>query len=248
MFSTGVFAQNNETGGTFTDGESLKYVMHYGWIDGGYASLKLKEETYEGKDVYHVEAIGATSGITDMVYNVHDVYESYFDRETLLPYKAIRNIKEGKYRSYNEVYYNHEAEKLESMRSGVHVFPDSLPKQVFDLVSAFYLLRKRNFEDINEGDLITINTYFSDEFWLLQVRYMGTKVIRTRLGKFECMEFRPVVEPGRVFDTEDDVKVYMSKDKNFIPIRVQMDIIVGSFKGDLVEYSGLKHELKNLKK
>lgn len=230
----------------FNAGEKFKYSMSYGWITGGYASIELRETVLDNDTVFHATAIAATTGLTDKLYNVYDVYESWFDRQSILPKKAIRNIKEAKYRSYNEVIYHHDERKLKSLKSGFKLYPDSLPSKVFDVLSAFYLIRKNNFESVKVGDLITINTYFSDEFWLLQVKYIGTTTIKTGLGKFECMEFRPVVEAGRVFDTQDDLKIFISKDKNFIPIRAQMDIMVGSFKVDLIEYKGLKNELKRL--
>jgi hypothetical protein len=236
-----ICAQNGNL--VFQAGEKLKYLMHYGWIDGGTASLTLRETEFNGKKVYHSKAVGESMGLTDRIYNVHDIYESYFDKETLLPLKAIRSIEEGKYRSYNEVVYHHEKKSLESLKSGKHFFPDSMPSKVFDLVSAFYHIRKSNYSKIKPGELITVNTYFPDEFWLLQVKYVGEETIKTRIGKFVCMEFRPVVEPGRVFNTQDDVKIFISKDKNYVPIRVQMDLFVGSFKCDLIEFSGLKYDL-----
>ncbi len=242
------FSSKNDSLRIFNAGEKLKFLMHYGWIDGGYATLSIKETDFHGKKVFHAKAIGETTGLTNMLYNVHDTYESFFDPISFLPLKAIRSIKEGNYRSYNEVEFEHSQKKLKSMKSGLKIFPDSLPDMVFDLVSSFYYLRNYSFQNLKKGDLITLNNYFSDDFFLLQVRYMGNKIVKTKLGKFECLEFRPVVEPGRVFDTQDDIKIWISNDKNLIPIRVQLDLMIGSFKGDLVEYSGLKYKIKNLKK
>jgi hypothetical protein len=238
---------NSQQNNPFQAGESLKYLMHYGIIDGATASLQLTEEKMNGQSVLHAVAVGKTIGIADKIFAVNDVYESYFDIESGYPLKSVRKIAEGKYRNYNVVFFNHPYQYLMSLKSGKRNYPDSLKGNIFDVVSAFYFARKNIFKDVKKGDLVTLKTFFDDDFWLLQVKFKGIETIKTNKGKIECLKFSPVVEPGRVFDTQDDVKIWISNDENRIPIRVQMDIIVGSFKADLIEYSGLKFNL-NFKK
>ena len=222
----------------FKAGEYLKYSMSYGWITGGYASLKLKKAEYKGKEVFYVKANGRTSGIADKIYNVRDYYESYFDLETGKPYKSKMSLKEAKYRNYNEVYYNQSKRSVYSTKSGKH----RVPKNTFDIISAFYHLRE-SITDLKVNDKVIIHTYFHDEPWDLVVRFKGYQTIKIGLGKINCMKFRPVVEKG-TFKNEDALDIWISNDKNRIPIRVQMKFFVGSFKTDLVKYSGLKYKLK----
>jgi hypothetical protein len=42
-----------------------------------------------------------------------------------------------------------------------------------------------------------------------------------------------VVQKGRVFKHEDDLNVWISDDKNHVPMRVKADIIIGSVKMDI---------------
>jgi hypothetical protein len=51
------------------------------------------------------------------------------------------------------------------------------------------------------------------------------------------------VEPGRMFDSEDDMTIWLSADKNIIPIKVRFDLLVGSLRMDLEEFSNLKYPL-----
>jgi hypothetical protein len=217
----------------FKAGEELKYEMSYGWITGGVASLSLQKTKYQGKEVFHVKAVGKTIGIAHSLYNVKDVYESYFDLETGKPYKSIMDLKEGDYRNYNEVVFNHEEGTLVSNKSG----KKSMGKDVFDIVSAFYYFRN-NMGPIKVGDKVTIHTYFHDEPWDLVVRYKGNETIKTSLGKINCMKFKPVVEKG-TFENEDALDIWISNDQNRIPICVKMKFFVGSFKTELVKHSGL---------
>ena len=97
---------------SFASGEQLRYIIRYGFIHGGEASTTLKLLSYEGKTVYHARVVAQSTGIADKLFGVTDVYESFFDPNTCLPHKAIRDIKEGNYKYYNEVFFQHEDSTL----------------------------------------------------------------------------------------------------------------------------------------
>ncbi|MBI5219863.1 MAG: DUF3108 domain-containing protein [Bacteroidia bacterium] len=225
----------------FKSGETLKYSLHYGFFDGGIAYLNIDEKTVDGRRMFHAKAFARTSGITDKIYKVRDMYECYMDPETCLPIKSIRNVKEGNYRQYNEVVYNLDEQKAISQRSGEH----KVPMDIQDIVSSFYYARNSLFANLKAGQVIAMNTFFDDRIYPLKIRFRGDETIESRFGKINCLRFSPEVEPGRVFDTKDDLDVWISNDENYIPIRIQLNLFVGSVKCDLVEYAGLQ---KNLKK
>ncbi|MFO7829792.1 MAG: DUF3108 domain-containing protein [Bacteroidales bacterium] len=225
-------------------GEKLVYVARFGFIHAGSATLTIEETEFEGEKVFHAKAHANTIGLADKIYKVRDIYESYYDYFTSKPYMAIRNISEGSYRYYNEVRYNHEKNIVISQKSGEH----EVPENIFDMLSAFYFFRESMLKDINAiGDEIIFVTYFADEIFPLKMRYAGDETIKTKLGKFNTMKFSPVVEPGRIFDSEDDVTIWISRDKNFVPIQIRIDLIIGSIKCDLVETTDLKHSLNQIK-
>ncbi len=226
---------------TFKADEILNYEMGYGWITGGLAKIELKEELYQNKKVFHTRASGYTVGMADKLFFVYDVYESYFDTETGLPYKAIRNIRENKYKRYQEDFFDNE-KKTVTNDKGI----TTVKEMTFDVASAVYYLRREKLETIKNGDIIQIHTYFHGDPWELIIRFKGYETLKTKFGKIECMKFKPVVEKG-TFEDQDALSIWISKDDNHVPIRIQMDFFVGSFKTDLVSYSGLKNELKVVK-
>lgn len=220
-------------------GENLKYLMYYGWFDGGNASLVLHNDTINRKNVYHVRMHAKSIGLTDRLYHVNDIYESYFDMHSGLPEKAIRDIREGKYKYYNEVVYNQEENFVMSQKSG----KVKVPPQSFDILSSFYYLRNLLLEkELTPDTIIKINSYFGDEVFPLILRYKGKETISTKLGTVRCIKFMPVTEVGRVFKTKDDMEIWFSDDQNRLPVRVRFSLFVGSLKCDLIEYSGLMHD------
>lgn len=225
-------SQNN-----FVPGEKLKYVIYYGLIDGGYVDAELHEVVLEGRRVYHSSMVAQTTGLADKLYKVRDVYEAWFDPNTLLPVKSIRDINEGKYHKYNIVRYFHDELKVVNIDSDTfEVTPD-----IRDMVSVFHYIRNYDFDNIRYDEVIKINTFFDNEIFPFDMRYRGRETIKTRKGKFGVIKLVPFVEPGRIFNDEDDMTIWLSDDRNRVPIRIQMDLKVGSIKADLIEYSGLKY-------
>ncbi len=227
----------------FKSGEVLKYSLKYGPFHGGDAIVDLKLVRYEDKPAYHARVLAKSVGITDKLYKIRDYYESYFDPETIIPYMAIRDISEGNYKVYSEVYFHLEDSMLYSQKLDSTFI---VPPSILDMVTLLYYIRRIDYKKINLGDSLNIVTFFDDEIFPFPIRYKGKEIIKTRLGKFPCLIFVPVVEPGRIFESEDDMTFWLSDDKNLIPIRVKFDLIVGSVKCDLSEYSGVKYEFNTV--
>ncbi len=229
----------------FGPGEELHYVLQYGFITGGRASLVVKDTVYNNRQVYHMKGMGYTSGLADKIFRVRDVYESFFDPESMYPVKSIRNISEGRYRWYNEALYRHDKDStfVNSKRSGEkYVAPG-----IYDVVSAFYIGREKYFNDnLVEGQIIKIVTYFADEEFPLLIRFRGIEKIKTKFGELECYKFSPVTEVGRAFKTEDDMHVWITRDANRVPVRIKFNLVVGSFTCDLDSFKGLKNPFSSI--
>lgn len=236
---------------SYKTGEKINYVIHYGVITGGLASLELISEISDGKEVWHSKLIAKTTGVADAVYKVLDIYESYIDPTTELPVKSVRNIREGRYRKYNVVMFDHKSRSdsaiLLSDLTGTHI----TQKGIHDILSCFYYFRNHILpvgSNLKEGELITIMTWFTDELYPIRLRYIGTEEVKTKVGKINCLKFNPVTETGRLFKTEEDVSFWFSADKNFLPVKVRFDIFVGAFTVEMTSYEGLLYPLETKKK
>jgi hypothetical protein len=172
---------------------------------------------------------------------VYDVYESYFDIATNLPDKAIRNISEGNYKYYDEVEYNQEESYVVSRRNG----KVPVPKKTLDMASVLYYVRRLDFTGLKINDVISLDTYFGDALFPFYIVYKGKEVISVSEGKYVCHKFVPVVEPGRIFANKDDMTIWFTDDENKIPTRIKFDILVGSFKCDLIKCENLKYPLES---
>jgi Protein of unknown function (DUF3108) len=236
---------------SYKAGEKIYYTVQYGVITGGTASLELVNDTLNGVDVWHSTLTARTTGLADAIFKVLDTYESYIDPDTELPLKAVRNIREGRYRKNNVLIFDHKTRAdstiINSDLTGLHIAPPN----IHDILSCFYHFRNHIFPDgskLKKGEIITIMTWFTDELYPIRLRYIGTDIIKTRVGKIKCYKFNPVTETGRLFKTEEDVSFWFSADKNYLPVKIRFNIFVGAFTIELLSYEGLVHPLEKKKR
>ena len=232
---------------SYTVGEKITYTIQYGIITGGNATLELTSDSIDGKEVWHSKLLARTTGIADAFFKVLDIYESFINPSTELPVKSIRNIHEGRYRNFNEVLFDHNTRAdsaiLTSDLTGIHITPPG----IHDILSCFYFFRNHILpvdSNLIPGGLTTITTWFTDELYPIRLRYIGTEVVKTKVGRIKCYKFNPVTEAGRLFKTEEDVSFWFSADKNFIPVKIRFNIFVGAFNVEITSYDGLVYPLE----
>jgi hypothetical protein len=232
----------------YGQGEWCKFRVHYGFVTAGFASIKVDAATLDNKPVYHVKGQGHTTGISKWFFYVEDYYQSYIDRETQMPLKFIRKINEGGYTKDVQIDFNREANtaRIWNKENDVKVTAEITPLTQ-DLVSAFYYLRNNlDVDKIKIGETVDLEMFFDKEGYRFQMKFLGREVLKTRFGKVKTLKFRPYVEGGRVFKEKESVTVWVSDDKNKIPLLIKADLAVGSLKASLHEFKGLSHPFKIL--
>jgi hypothetical protein len=244
FFNLNAYTQNQSS---FQEGEWLKFKMSYsGFLKAGNATLEVKESKFEGKPVYHVVGKGWTTGAIKWFFKVDDRYESYFDKQTGLPYKFIRKIDEGGHTKDIEIHFDHKAKKAhvnDKKRKKESEFATA--DQVQDMVSAYYYLRNNyKTETIKEGDVVSLNMFFDEENYEFKLKFLGREILKTEFGDIKTLKFRPYVMAGRVFKEQESLTLWVSADDNKIPLRIKADLRVGSLRADLEAFKGLKHSFK----
>ncbi len=241
------FEKDKVKADSFAAGEWFQFRIHYGIFNASYATLELKETTLNNKEVYHVKGYGETTGMARWFFKVEDDYQSYFDKETIKPYKFIRKIDEGGHTKDIEIDFDHDNNKA-IITDHKHNKTNTLktPDNVQDLLSAFYYLRN-NYDEksIEVGDEIVLDLlYEEDETFKFKLKFLRRETISTKFGNVKCLKFRPYVQSGRVFKEEESLTMWISDDQNKIPLRIQADLAIGSLKADLEAFKGLKNQFK----
>lgn len=221
----------------FKEGEVLTYRLHYGILTAGAVVLEVKPDLIDvsGRKVYHIVGTGNTTGSADWFFKVRDRYETYMDKDALLPWLFVRRVDEGGYKFSQDYYFNHYTKKVDIGNNQKF----DIPAGVQDMVSAFYAARSLDLSNAKNGDIFTVTCFVDKEIWPLKIKFVERETIKTELGEIRCLKFRPVVQKGRVFKDEDDLNVWISDDKNHLPVRVQANILIGSVKMDITKVKNL---------
>ena len=229
----------------FERGELLKYWVYYdapllGKVYAGKATLLLTKDRdlFDGKPTFHAIGSGRSTGSFDFFFKVRDRFESWFDEETLKPYRYIRRTNEGGYKVNDDVDFDYLNMLARSRKKEVSLGPNTQ-----DMVSAYYFARHLDLDSIQVDDHFPIDFYLDDSVYTSVIIYKGIEIVETSLGKFRCLKFLPMVVTGEVFDNPYPMSLWITDDRNRIPILVKSEIIVGSIKGELFEFDNLKYPM-----
>jgi hypothetical protein len=230
----------------FQRGETGKYRVYYdSWLTSGITagigiiSIKDDVKQFNGRNTFHFEVIGKSVGLFSWFFKVDDHFDSYADEESIIPYHFIRRTHEGSYKYEDEVDFHHEKGIAVSRRT-----EKPIPYGIKDIVSAFYYMRTLDFSDIKEGQEYKLDFYLDDSAYVSKIIYLGKEIVETKLGKFRCLKFKPMVAQGEIFQEPYPMVLWVTDDKNKAPVLGTSTVIVGSVKLELVKIEGLKYPME----
>ncbi len=234
-----------KTNTSFLTGEKLNFMVYYNmgaiWVNAGEANFSIEDTRINGHRVYHITGEGKTMKSHDWIFKVRDRYETFIDKKSMLPVKFLRNVNEGGYTIINDVNFDHEEGKATSTNGTFDI-----PKCTQDILSAIYYARNINYDEYEPGDKIAFNLFLDDKVYPLYIRYIGKEEIKTRFGTFKSIKIQPLLIEGTIFKGGEKMKIWVSDDKNHLPLRISSPILVGSIKVDLMGYENLKYPFKGL--
>lgn len=229
----------------FKAGEQVVFRIYYNlgmiYVPAGEARFTTTLERLDGQPVFHVVGDGYTFHSYDWVFKVRDKYESFIDTSTLLPVRFVRDVHEGDYHIYNFVTFNQQRHLATSLKGTFDV-----PSCIQDVLSAVYAARNIRFDLYQPGEKIPFSMFLDNQVYHLYIRYLGKERIDTRYGTFNAIKFKPLLIKGTIFQGGEKMTVWVSDDKNHIPLRINSPISVGSIKVDMIGYSNLLYPLSSL--
>jgi hypothetical protein len=249
-------ADVNESDLAFVDRETLAYAASYSWgpifIDVGEVSLKAdKTKVYPTE--FHMTAVAKTYKFYDNFFKVRDFYEAKFTVPDIRSIYFHRNINEGNYSIKNTYNFDWENNKIDAViekRQGAQRKIElKLEECTLDVITYFYYLRNLDFSDAYPNKVYTLSIVLDDDIYSIKCRYLGKeqKKIKALKGKVNCLKFAAEVIAGSVFKGDEKIILWISDDKNHVPLELESPIIVGKVKGRLIRYENLKYPLNMVK-
>jgi len=104
-------------------------------------------------------------------------------------------------------------------------------------------LRQVDYDSYKPGEVIVIDAFFDNKLYKFRVRYVGRENLKTKFGRVRSIVISPVMPSNGLFDGENSIRLWMSDDKNRIPLKVSAELFVGAVELDLKGYDGTRSNL-----
>lgn len=239
----------------FRADEEISYeaYYHFGfiWLNAGSIRFNVEEDLFDDKPALKLKATGQTHDSYDFIFQVRDTFTSYVSQEDLKPYWFRRQTSEGGYTAdliYKYDYENQTIHGTKIKKSGIP--KDSIhtkPGECWDMISIIYHLRELDFSQLKKGDRIFFDMIVDNEIEKdIYMLYEGQKKIKNKDGKkFDCLWFKPLLLSGTVFDDGQGMNIYLTNDRNHVPILIDSKLRIGSIRVYLSDYKNLKYPLSS---
>ncbi len=255
----GVFAQDTTKSfrkvsqNAFGLGERLEFEISYGFLTAGNVVMEIAPNfiTINNRNCYDISIKINSAASFEWVYKISDMYKCYLDAEGLFPWKFEQYIREGDYTRDFTAIFDHENLKVKTTTTVKgEKKPDgeyAIKKYVLDVISAFYYARTQNIASMNKGDEFTMNSFYNDASYDLTVKILDRDNADVSAGDFRCVVVQPLVKEGALIKKAENIAVWISDDDRKIPVKVQLDVIIGSVKAELTSYKNLAGPLNSKK-
>ena len=211
-------------------GETLKYQAGFRIFSAGEAILSFDWDTLGGDSLYFLNAEIKTNSFLDKFYKVRDRVKAWMSPSDFSLKKVEKFVSEGSYKK------NHFAE-IDYLKNKIQFGKKSLKikNPVFGPLSVIYKIRE-NLKLKNFNLEATI--YDMGKLKLVKFQIDKSEWIEVPYGKFECFVISPKpMDNKKLLKNDGQMKVWFTKDKKFIPIKIEQSTNVGTMVMELEEYN-----------
>ncbi|MFH0894612.1 MAG: DUF3108 domain-containing protein [Bacteroidota bacterium] len=228
----------------FQRGEKMIFKVYYdaaltGKVTAGIATFEVTDENKKiaNRNTMRIVGVGETKGAFNYFFKVVDRYETFIDEETLAPWIFIRRMNEGGYKIKHDVTFN---QYKNIATTNKHPSVKTTP-YIHDIISAFYFSRLNDYTFAKIGQEYPLDFFLDDTVWNSKIKFVGRETIKTSMGTFKCLKFKPSVLTGNVFKENYPMTLWVTDDKNKLPILAESGVLVGTVKLELIRCTGLKN-------
>jgi hypothetical protein len=236
----------------FVPGETLTFELRWGFIPAGTAVLRIMPiETVDGEPVYHFVMEARTNSLVDAFYKYRSRIDAYasLDMSRSIRYQKITTV----YSTRKAITVTFDWSRMKARYLRETTEPGQEPEidrdrrtdllpGTFDPLSAFYFSRMHTFcengsfeRPVTDGKkcVIAKANVIKKERLTVDGKSFPTFLIEPELKHIEG-----------VFEKSDDarVQIWVSADAHQIPVRLESEVIIGSFTGELKKAHGLRRD------
>ncbi len=232
----------------FRPGEKLDFVVRYGFIKAGYATMEVQEVVpVRDRMAYRIVSTARSARTFDFVFKVRDQVETLMDTLGLFSWHFKKMLREGGYKfdllvDYDQYmgkahvktirYFNEEPLRVRSQEE----FDLTIPPYVLDILASFYYVRT---QELEVGHPIYLTNHDNKKIYDLKVLVQKRETIKVKAGKFRCIVVEPVLRGEAIFKQKGRLWVWLSDDRYKIPVQMKSKVFIGSITTELKAIHGV---------
>ncbi|MBI4843336.1 MAG: DUF3108 domain-containing protein [Nitrospirae bacterium] len=212
--------------------ERFSYYVFWSGIRAGSATLYFTR-TGDGTSI---TSNATSASIISLFYKVDDTAKSIL-YEDGSPKNYHLKIREGRHRREKMASFGERAEDGSQKVVFRNILENEtsefiLQSMAHDPLSALYELRKR---PLSVGKPEYIDIFESNKLWKTEVQVIKKERIWVPAGEFDTILIKPVMQSEGIFLKKGDMYIWLTDDEKRIPVMIESEGKIGSFKVKLVE-------------
>jgi hypothetical protein len=223
----------------FQPGEKMHFVLKYGAIPAGVATLEVHEmDEIQGVEAYHFVMTARSNSFIDIFFKVRDRIDSYADANMNHSLYYKKDQKEGKTRRDIKVVFDWEKNESTYVNFDKEPKVISLLPGTFDPLSVYYYSRLLDFEKVTELEHPVTD---GKKNLMGILRILGKETISVPAGTFETLVLEPDLQKVEgVFSKKQraKIKLWVTNDERRLLVQMKSKAKVGSFRAELVAVEG----------
>jgi hypothetical protein len=212
----------------FQPGEKLTYSVKYEFVKAGEATIEVEDlMELEGRPVYRFATTAKSTLPFSLIFEVEDRVESLFDAEHLYSLRYEKNLREGTYEKHEVVVFDQE--------HNVAIYPGGkevpLEPGALDVLSSLFYVRLL---DLKVGESVFIENHADGKNYSLEIRILREETVEVPAGTFDCFVAEPILKAAGIFQHKGRLTVWLAKEYNHIPVKMESKIVIGAIKALLI--------------
>lgn len=254
FFNNDLSAQCKIKNDYFQAGEEMTYDLYakFGPIHtkAGKSILSTTADKYNNTNVYKISLIAESTGNVQKLFTLNDTLISYMTKE-LVPLAYEKNAHEGKDNVHETVNYTYSAGgkidiNVKRHKNGEDKFDNNLTSNncIYDMASVVMYARTLDYSKMKKGDDVDVEFMSGRKKVKMVIEHDGIENIKANNKvNYECIKLVLSISDDAFTNKQEAMRVYITNDKNRMPVRLDSQLKIGSTRAILKAYKGNKYPI-----
>jgi Protein of unknown function (DUF3108) len=202
----------------FPNGQTYVLAVEWHLFNAGIARVKMEPVGQQQK----VSAVADSVGVVNLLYGIHDRFESYFDPRTFCSQRVLKHSEEGSHKRDTQVQFDYTRHKSvldeKNLRSGENKRAENdIPSCITDVVTGFYYLAA---QPLAVGSSYSFPLNDGGKTIGVKAQVEGREQVKVQAGTYETLRITAEPTSGPL-KGKGKVWAWFSDDANHTPVQMK---------------------------